>query len=186
MYMDGNGGYGALSGKVPARGVRILEEGVQSTPGGFPSESATIKERYSGSRTDLAAFAHYGDLEAIEAAIVRAIVRGEQSVATLKETTVRISAHRVYRATGTPGSAFLSVHSSDLAEGLLNLKSDPAALGEWASFILLTSEFFAFGDRHTDYCDRLLAAISDLAFGAPVGVPAIRLAQSIRTRFAKR
>ncbi len=140
----------------------------------------------SGSRTDLAAFARFGDLEAIEAAIVRAIVRGEQPVATLKETTVRISADRVYRATGTPGLAFLSVGASDLAEGLLNLKSDPAALRDWASFILLTSEFFAFADRHTEYCDRLLVAISDLAFGAPVGIPAIRLAQSIRTRFCQR
>ncbi len=133
----------------------------------------------------MAAFALFGDLEEIEAAIVRAIVRGEQSVATLKETTVRISAHRVYRATGTPGSVFLSVRSSGLAEGLLNLKSDPAALGEWASFIRLTSEFFAFADRHGDYCDRLLAAISDLAFGAPISIPAIRLAQSIRSRFCQ-
>ena len=33
---------GALSGKVPARVARILRIGVQSTPGGFPSESVTI------------------------------------------------------------------------------------------------------------------------------------------------
>jgi hypothetical protein len=35
---------GALSGKVPARVARNLGVGVQSTPGGFPSESAKIKE----------------------------------------------------------------------------------------------------------------------------------------------
>lgn len=141
---------------------------------------------YSGRRTELSAFASFGDLQAIEGAIVRAILRGEQSVEALKQTTIRISAQRVYRDIGTAADVFLSVTSADLAEGLLNLKNDTAALSDWARFILITSEHLSLADRHTDYCDRLLSAIWDLAFGAPVDETAIRLAQSVRSRFSQR
>ena len=138
----------------------------------------------SGNRIDLAAFAHFGGIEAIEAAIVRAIVRGEQPVGALEQTGIRITAHRVHRAVGDPAAAFLAVRSADFAEGILNLKATPQALAEWASFVLLTSELYALPDRHADYCDRLLAAIWDLAFGARLDAAVVRLASSIQNRFS--
>lgn len=141
---------------------------------------------YCGNRTELTAFAGFGDLEAIEGAILRAILRGEQPIETLKETTIRVCANRVYRDTPTAADVFLSLGSADIAEGLLNLKHDPAALADWARFILITSDHLTFNDRHTDYCDRLLSTIWDIAFGKPVRETAIRLAQSICTRFGSR
>lgn len=135
-----------------------------------------------GNQIELAALARFGGVEAIEAAIVKAIVRGEQPVAGLKQTTVTLTARGLTHKDGAPAALFATLTSSDLAEGLLNLRADRAGLVEWARFVLLTSDLFAFDDRHTDYCDRLFGAIWDLAFGAPASEATVRLARSIQHR----
>jgi hypothetical protein len=137
-----------------------------------------------GNRIEPAEFVSYGDIEAIEAAIIRAIVRGEQSVGTLNQTTVRITARGLVRRFGSPAMLFLSVTPRDLADGLFNLKADPKALADWARFILVASDLFAFEDRHTDYRDRLLRIIWDLALGTPVGAPVIQFAHAVRSRLS--
>lgn len=136
-------------------------------------------------RMAFAQYVPYGDLEAIEAAIVKAVVRGEQPVGALKQTTVHISARGLVRTFGSPAELFVSIKPCDLAAGLLALKSDPSALAEWARFIVVTSDSIACEDRHTAYCDRLFHAIWDLAFGAPVGAAMIHLARTICSCFSK-
>lgn len=138
-----------------------------------------------GNQIALAAVARFGDVEAIEAAIVRAIVRGEQSAASLKDTSISLSARGLERPLGAPAALFIGVTSADLAAGLINRSRDAAALAEWARFVLLTSELFCFDDRHTDYCDRLFGAIWELAFGAPASAATLRLAHSIQSRSCK-
>jgi hypothetical protein len=121
----------------------------------------------------------FASVDAMEAAIVRAILRGEEKVTALKRTSLSLSAQGLRRRIGSPASLFATITAQDVAEGLLTLKDNPAALADWAGFVLLSSELFGFEDRHSAACDRLLAAIWTLAFGAPVEPTIIRLAQSI-------
>jgi hypothetical protein len=119
-------------------------------------------------------FAGIAALESVEAVIVQAIMRGEQLTDELPHFSI---------ADGAP--VFLSISSRDLAKGLLNLKDDPPALADWAGFILIMSEHLKF-DRPGEHSDRLLAAIWQLAFGAPVSGAMIRLAESVVSRFPNR
>lgn len=132
----------------------------------------------AGTRID-GEFASISQIAAIEAAVVRAVLRGEERVAALKRTSLRLSADRLLHAVGSPLPLFATVRTRDLAQGLLALKDDAAALADWAGFVVVSAELLGFEDRHSAACDRLLAAIWNLAFGAPVDEPTIRLAHSI-------
>jgi hypothetical protein len=110
----------------------------------------------------------YGSGQAIDVSALRAAVRGERPLEGL--------------AAARNGRAALSVCAADLAEGIVNLQNDPAALSEWASFILAVSESFVLEDQLSDRCDRLLSCIWDLAFGAHRRDPAIALARAVRGR----
>jgi hypothetical protein len=119
-------------------------------------------------------FAGFTPLESVETVVLQAIMRGEQPTEVLPQFSV---------AAGAP--VFLSISSRDLAAGLLNLKDDPLALADWAGFILIMSEHLKF-DRPGEHSDRLLAAVWQLAFGAPVSGAMIRLAESVVSRFSVR
>lgn len=122
--------------------------------------------------------------EAQEAATLRAIVRGEQPLEALKGTSVTINASHIEWPAAGYRNGSIALTAADLAEGMLRLKNNPDALGEWASFILVASDHFVFEDRHTGDCDRLLSFIWKLAFGVALGDPAIRFAASVRNSFA--
>lgn len=120
--------------------------------------------------------------DAADAAVVRAIVRGEAPLEALEATAIRITASRIQKDGRSKGAAFLMLSAADLAEGLLNRMHNPAGLAEWASFVLVAGELFAFEDRRSEICDRLIAAVWAVAFGGLIGQPAIALAQSLRRR----
>lgn len=122
--------------------------------------------------------------EILETDSLRAIVRGEMPLENFKSAGVAVHARRIEGSAAGLKVVPLAVHAEDLAEGMLNLKSDAAALSEWASFVLVMSELFAFSDDEAEYCDRLIAAIWDIAFGKPLTGTAIRLAATVRSRKA--
>jgi hypothetical protein len=105
-----------------------------------------------------------------DAAILKAVVRGERAVEDLKTTHLWIDARR-----GAPASH--AVCSADLAEGIVNLKDDPVALEELASAIVAVSGLLALEDEHAD---RLISRVWDLALGAPLAESTIRLARAVR------
>jgi|GEM_PF-1489686 len=111
---------------------------------------------------------------------VQAVLRGECSVADAKG----IQAHSLASTWADLHRAGLSLSASDLADGILNLKDDAAALADWASFIVVLSEGLSI-EQDADYSDRLLSAIWDLAFGRPLSASAVRLASALRARQQK-
>ncbi|GAA0587503.1 hypothetical protein [Rhizomicrobium electricum] len=115
-------------------------------------------------------FAGFVPLESVEAAVMQAMVRGEQLAEVLPPTCV---------SEGAP--VLLSISSRDLALGLLNLKDDPLALADWAGFVLMMTDHLKF-DRPSEPSDRLLTAVWQLAFGVPVSPGMIRLAESVVSR----
>lgn len=119
-------------------------------------------------------FAGFVPLESVEAAVMQAMVRGEQLAAVLPP---------ISDTGGTP--ALLSISPRDLAQGLLNLRDDPSALADWAGFVLVMTENLKF-DRPSEQSDRLLAAVWQLAFGAPLSPAMIRLAESVVSRISCR
>ena len=121
----------------------------------------------------------YASLEAIEAAIVRAVLRGEEKVTALQRTRLRLSAQYLAHGIGTAAPLFASTRPGDLATGLIALKDDPVALADWAGFILLAAEWFEFADNQSAACEKLIAAIWNLAFGARVDAAMLRLAHSL-------
>lgn len=121
----------------------------------------------------------YGALEAIEAAIVRAVLRGEEKVSALQRTSLRLSAQHLAAGIGSAAPLFASVSASDLAIGLIHLKDDPVALADWAGFVLVSTEWLGFHDHLHAAGEKLIAAIWSIAFGAPIDGAALRLAHSI-------
>jgi hypothetical protein len=116
----------------------------------------------------------------IEADTLRAIVRGQQPLASLKMTAgVSGSNHAIIPALTI---APVALDAADLAEGIANLKDDPAALTEWASFILVMAELFEFAVDQADCCDRLISSMWEIALGAPLADSVLRLAGSMRSR----
>lgn len=107
---------------------------------------------------------------------LRAVVRGEQPLGRIFDTIAQAPA--VERIT-TP---HVSVSAADLAEGIMNLKDDPAALSEWAGFILATCDLFELEDENCEYWDRLLACVWELALGAALGGASISMASAVRNR----
>lgn len=103
----------------------------------------------------------------IEGSLLRAVVRGELPLEHFN---------------GQSEERPLAVCAADLAEGILNLKNDPAALTEWAGFILTASEFFKLEDELSEFWDRLLCCIWDLSFGGRLSIPAVTLAAAVRNR----
>ncbi|GAA0547261.1 hypothetical protein FHS83_000848 [Rhizomicrobium palustre] len=119
---------------------------------------------------------------AIDSSVLRAMVRGELPVHELSVASIRIGTF----GANTANTKLLSlrVSTADLAEGLMNVKDDEAKLTDWASFILVAADLFAFEDENADCGHRLLACIWDLAFGAPISPAAMRLADVARGRKA--
>lgn len=111
-----------------------------------------------------------------DAAILKAVVRGERAVDDLKTTRLWINARR---REGVVLSHALC--AADLAEGIVNLENDPVALEELANAIVAVSGLLAFDDEHAD---RLIARVWDLALGKPLAESTIRLAHAVRNRFA--
>jgi len=108
--------------------------------------------------------------QTLENEMVRAAVRGELPLSALKHNNE-----------GRPVSP-LAVSETDLAEGILNLKNDQAALAEWANFILTASELFKLEDGVSDFWDRLLGCIWELSFGHRLSIAAVTLASAVRNR----
>jgi len=126
-----------------------------------------------------------GSAQTLETETLRAIVRGEMRLANFKSAGVAVHARRIEATFSGLKISPLVVSAADLAEGILNLHNDPASLAEWASFILVMSELFAFAADESDYCDRLIAFTWDIAFGKPLADSAIRFATTARSRFRK-
>ncbi len=124
-----------------------------------------------------------GAAQTIEADSLRAILRGETPLENFKSAGVAVYARRIEGSVSGLRVTPVVVGAADLAEGIANLKDDPAALTEWASFILVMSDLFEFDVDHADCCDRLLASLWDIALGAPLGESVIRLADTARRRF---
>jgi hypothetical protein len=127
-----------------------------------------------------------GTTQTLEAQTLRRIVRGAMPIEDLKRTSHAVYARRTEGTIAGQKISPLMVGAEDLAEGIVAFKSDPAALSEWASFILAMSEFFEFGFDDCDYCDRLITHVWDIAFGAPLADPAYRLAHAVTGRSHKR
>jgi hypothetical protein len=144
----------------------------------------SVNTCYGDGGTGTAAYHPPGLIEMSEAAAVRAIVRGEAHLDMLEDTSIRISAARITKSGRRFGAAFLVLTAADLAQGILSQMHNPAALAEWASFILVAGELFIFADRKTEACDRLLASVWSVAFGGHISQSAIRLAQSLRGQSA--
>ncbi len=100
----------------------------------------------------------------------RAAVRGEQPV---KEIPVH---------TGLREARQQSLCPADVAEGIINLKNDPLALSEWAIFILATGDASKVRGAESDYWDRLLSGIWEIALGSRPSDPVVALAYAIRAR----
>jgi hypothetical protein len=111
-----------------------------------------------------------------DAAILKAVVRGERAVEDLKTTRIWLNARR-----GFTVPASHAVCAADLAEGIVNLKDDPVALEELASAIVAVSGLLALEDEHAD---RLISRVWDLALGVPLAESTIRLANAVRSRIA--
>jgi hypothetical protein len=109
-----------------------------------------------------------------EHAALRAVVRGERPLDSIITTIAEAPAVERVRPPR------VSLCAADLAEGIMNLKNDPAALSEWAGFILATFELFAFEDEQSGCWDRLFSWIWSLAFGARLGNPEFAFASAIR------
>lgn len=119
------------------------------------------------------------DTQSIEAATLKAIVRGERAVKDA--TRLWIS---VRQSGGTTDSDHLSqaVCASDLAEGIVKLKDDPVALEELANAIVAVSGLLSFED---ELSDRLISCVWNLALGEPIGERTIRLANAVRSRLCE-
>lgn len=111
-------------------------------------------------------------------ATLLAVVRGERPLADLPQTTF-VTRHVTGIACGP-----VPVSASDLAEGIVNLKHDPAALADWANFVLSASDCFAVDDDAREYWDRLIARVWELAFGARLATRTLALAFAVRARLA--
>lgn len=109
-----------------------------------------------------------------EAAALRAVVRGEQAPASMADSGCM---------GGNLKTLSRAVQVSDLAVGMVNLKTDPHGLAEWARFILVRCEPAVFIGALTDYGSRLIACLWELSFGTPLGDPSIRLAHLVTNRF---
>ena len=112
----------------------------------------------------------------VDAAILKAVVRGERAVEDLKTTRLWINARRTEGADDPVPHA---VCSSDLAEGIVNLKDDPLALEELANAIVAVSGLLSFEDEHAD---RLISCVWDLALGGHLEDSTIALADAVRNR----
>jgi len=110
-----------------------------------------------------------------DAIVLRAIVRGRLSVADLATTSLRIGAFGA--KTASSKRLAVRISATDIAEGLIANKDDPAELADWASFMVAAIEHFVFEDDRTASTDRLIAGIWELAFGANLSEPTLRVAK---------
>lgn len=108
---------------------------------------------------------------AMREARFRAAVRGERPVKELVTTCVSAREDCVQ-----------GFCPADVAEGIINLKHDPLALSEWANFILATSDRTRVRGVESDYWDRLLSGVWEIALGSRPKVPVVALAYAIRAR----
>jgi len=68
---------------------------------------------------------------------------------------------------------------SDVAAGILSLRSKPDELREWASFVLAASSLISLEKiNETNLGKKVLEALWDLSFGKDVSEELVRLAQS--------
>ena len=68
---------------------------------------------------------------------------------------------------------------SDVAAGILSLRSNPEELREWASFVLAASSLISLEKMdETNLGKKVLEALWDLSFGKDVSEELVRLAQS--------
>jgi len=140
---------------------------------------------YSRSTRDSVPPSLPGAAQTMESASLRAILRGETPLENFKNAGVAVYARRIEGSVSGLRMAPVVVSAADLAEGIANLKNDPVALAEWASFILVMSELFEFDVDSSDYCDRLVASLWDIALGAPLSESVLRLASAARNHFRK-
>ena len=138
--------------------------------------------RNTRSGAAMASLSDLGTTQTLEADALRAIVRGKLPIEDLKGASHAIYARRVEGTIAGHKIMPLLVGADDLAEGIVAFKSNPAALAEWASFILAMSEFFEFGIDESDYCDHLISSVWDIAFGAPLTASVLRFATVARRR----
>ena len=113
---------------------------------------------------------------AVEGAALRAMVRGERPVANAIQLAAGV------KSAGDLRNGAVTLSAADLAEGIMNLKNDPGALAEWASFILAAGDRFAFSDSEPEYWEHFLTCIWEIAFGASLGNSALALASAVRSR----
>lgn len=116
------------------------------------------------------------------AALVRAVLRGERPVSNLAGTGISPSDP----ASCAGKFAGLPVCSADLAEGLLNLKTDPAALTDWALFVLRAADLFDYAGHDVPGCKKLMIYIWQIAYGHGLSQRAITMATMLRNWPQKR
>lgn len=122
-----------------------------------------------------------------ETTALKAMLRGERPAKATAEMGLRRDRYPSEMGVAEKPLASLTVCASDLAAGILRHKDDPVALEEWANFMLMvmTSKHLVFESEESDFCELLLSSIWQVAFGAPLGQPAIRLAYAVRNRNPK-
>lgn len=132
----------------------------------LPSQGAAQHQPYLGQA---------GLIENIEAATVRAFVRGTLPVEALQDGGLRAR---------NASNSRIAIRAADIAAGIVTLRPHQAALSEWASFMLLILERFSYEPDDAAFCERLVAEIWDLSFGAPLKDSIARLAFSLNARNA--
>jgi len=116
------------------------------------------------------------------ALLLRAVLRGERPVSDLAGTGISLSdpMSSVGKLAGQP------VWSSDLAEGILNLKGNAVALCEWATFVVRTADLFDCASHDMPCCERLMTYIWQIAYGQGLSPRALTLATMVRNWPRKR
>lgn len=110
------------------------------------------------------------------AAVIRAVVRGERPVSDLAGAGLSENDPAGFAET----LAGLPMWSSDLAEGIMRLKGDLAALSEWARFVVSAAEFFDYASQDLECCRRLLSYIWQIPYGSGLPARAVTLATVVR------
>ena len=110
------------------------------------------------------------------AVLVRAVLRGERLARDLPVVGINPADPMASMAR----LAGLPVSSTDLAQGILNLKGNAAALSDWAAFVLRAAELFEYASSDLQGCERLMNYVWQIAYGNGLSPRAITLATMLR------
>jgi hypothetical protein len=114
-------------------------------------------------------------IQNIEAATVRAIVRGTLPVDAVKDGGI-------HTAAGTAGT--IPMGAADIAAGIMTHKDEPPALAEWANFLVVIADRLRFDAAESAWCEKLMASVWELSFGTPLKDSVFGFAQTLHARAA--